>query len=47
MNKEWSDEAWEDYLNIQTDKRLLKKKQTNFLKTLSATAITGLESLNL
>ena len=25
MKKAWTDEAWEDYLYIQTDKKLLKK----------------------
>ncbi len=25
MKKEWTDEAWEDYLLIQSDKKLLKK----------------------
>ena len=25
MKKIWSDEAWEDYLKLQTDKKLLKK----------------------
>ena len=25
MNKEWTDEAWEDYLGLQSDKRLLKR----------------------
>ena len=25
MKKTWTDEAWEDYLNLQNDKKLLKK----------------------
>ncbi|MBQ7165717.1 MAG: type II toxin-antitoxin system YoeB family toxin, partial [Treponema sp.] len=25
MDKKWTDEAWEDYLSLQSDKRLLKK----------------------
>lgn len=25
MIKAWTDEAWEDYLNLQSDKKLLKK----------------------
>ena len=25
MDKLWTDEAWEDYLNLQNDKKLLKK----------------------
>ena len=25
MNKNWSDIAWEDYLALQADKKLLKK----------------------
>ncbi len=25
MNKNWSDIAWEDYLALQSDKKLLKK----------------------
>ena len=25
MKKVWHDEAWEDYLKLQTDKKLLKK----------------------
>ena len=25
MNKNWSDIAWEDYLSLQSDKKLLKK----------------------
>ena len=29
MNKNWSDIAWQDYLALQNDKKLLKK-QTSF-----------------
>ena len=29
MKKTWTEEAWEDYLNLQNDKKLLKK-QTHF-----------------
>ena len=25
MKKAWTDEAWEDYLTLQNDKKLLKK----------------------
>ena len=25
MKKTWTEEAWEDYLNLQDDKKLLKK----------------------
>ena len=25
MKKTWTEEAWEDYLNLQNDKKLLKK----------------------
>ena len=25
MKKIWHDQAWEDYLNLQNDKKLLKK----------------------
>ena len=28
MKKTWTDEAWEDYLNLQNDKKLLKKANT-------------------
>ena len=28
MKKIWHDQAWEDYLNLQNDKKLLKK--TNY-----------------
>ncbi len=28
MNKLWTDNAWEDFLQIQSDKRLLKRIQT-------------------
>lgn len=27
MKKIWHDQAWEDYLNLQNDKKLLQKKQ--------------------
>ena len=30
MKKAWTDEAWEDYLYIQTDKKLLKKSKRTF-----------------
>lgn len=41
MNKEWTDEAWEDYLNIQADKRLLKKTN-ELLKDIDRNGYTGL-----
>ena len=28
MKKTWTEEAWEDYLNLQNDKKLLKKANT-------------------
>ena len=28
MKKIWHDQAWEDYLNLQNDKKLLKKANT-------------------
>ena len=28
MNKLWTEEAWEDFLQLQSDKRLLKKIQS-------------------
>lgn len=28
MQKTWTEEAWEDYLNLQNDKKLLKKANT-------------------
>lgn len=28
MKKTWTEEAWEDYLNLQDDKKLLKKANT-------------------
>ena len=27
MKKIWHDQAWEDYLNLQNDKKLLKKSK--------------------
>ena len=35
MKKIWHDQAWEDYLNLQNDKKLLKKakKKSNFAIT--------------
>ena len=27
MKKTWTEEAWEDYLNLQNDKKLLKKSK--------------------
>ena len=29
MKKIWHDQAWEDYLNLQNDKKLLKKAKKN------------------
>jgi Txe/YoeB family toxin of Txe-Axe toxin-antitoxin module len=28
MKKTWTEEAWEDYLNLQNDKKLLKRANT-------------------
>ena len=46
MKKIWHDQAWEDYLNLQNDKKLLKKANT-LLKILNAAAMKELENQNL
>ena len=33
MKKIWHDQAWEDYLNLQNDKKLLKKTKSDYKKT--------------
>ena len=41
MNKEWTDEAWEDYLHLQSDKKLLKKAN-ELLKDIDRNGYKGL-----
>ncbi|MBO6218598.1 MAG: type II toxin-antitoxin system YoeB family toxin, partial [Treponema sp.] len=41
MNKNWSDIAWEDYLSLQSDKKLLKKAN-ELLKDIDRNGYTGL-----
>ena len=43
MKKAWTDEAWEDYLTLQNDKKLLKKANA-LLKDLNVADITESES---
>ncbi|MBQ6565734.1 MAG: Txe/YoeB family addiction module toxin [Treponema sp.] len=41
MDKKWTDEAWEDYLSLQSDKRLLKKAN-ELLKDIDRNGYAGL-----
>ncbi len=41
MDKKWTDEAWEDYLSLQADKRLLKKAN-ELLKDIDRNGYAGL-----
>ena len=41
MNKNWSDIAWQDYLALQNDKKLLKKAN-ELLKDIDRNGYTGL-----
>lgn len=41
MKKTWSDIAWEDYLKLQSDKKLLKKTN-ELLKNIERTPFDGL-----
>ena len=41
MDKKWTDEAWEDYLSLQSNKKLLKKAN-ELLKDIDRNGYTGL-----
>ena len=41
MQRNWSDIAWEDYLNLQSNKRLLKKAN-EILKDIDHNGYTGI-----
>lgn len=41
MNKNWSDIAWQDYLSLQSDKKLLKKAN-ELLKDIDRNGYTGI-----
>lgn len=41
MQKNWSEKAWEDYLNLQSDKKLLKKAN-ELLKDIDRNGYSGL-----
>ena len=41
MKKQWSELAWEDYLLLQSDKKLLKKANT-LLKDIERNGYSGL-----
>lgn len=41
MQRNWSDIAWEDYLNLQSNKRLLKKAN-EILKDIDRNGYTGI-----
>ena len=41
MRKNWSEKAWEDYLSLQADKRLLKKAN-ELLKDIDRNGYAGL-----
>ena len=45
MKKIWHDEAWEDYLTLQNDKKLLKKANA-LLKDIERADMTESESPN-
>ena len=41
MDKLWTDEAWEDFLNLHSDKRLVKKLEA-LLKDIDRNGYTGI-----
>ena len=41
MDKKWTDESWDDYLSLQSDKRLLKKAN-ELLKDIDRNGYAGL-----
>ena len=44
MDKLWTDEAWEDFLNLHSDKRLVKKLEA-LLKDIDRNGYTGIGKL--
>ena len=45
MQKNWSDIAWEDYLSLQSNKKLLKRVN-EILKDIDRNGYKGLENQN-